>query len=37
MSYRTVGKLELNGIDIDCVNHITVKIHFVLGLVIGDN
>lgn len=29
--------LELNGIDIDYGNHITLKIHFVLGLVIGDN
>jgi len=29
--------LELIDIDIDCGNHITVNIHFVLALVIGDN
>lgn len=29
--------IEINGIDIDCGNHITVRVHFVLGLVIGDN
>ncbi|XP_022168088.1 uncharacterized protein LOC111032164 [Myzus persicae] len=29
--------LEINGIDINDGNNVTIKIHFILGLVVGDN
>jgi len=29
--------LEINGIDIDEGNNVMIKIHFILGLVVGDN
>jgi len=29
--------LEINGIDINDGNNVTIEIHFILGLVVGDN